>query len=289
MAQSFKRSFDTKRLVPVPLLIWPPEQVGGAVWKSPTGCVPFAVYKDRIACSYGVTVAVLDAATGNARWALRIDGLEREPRCLLSDDGKITVMHQVENAASGFEPREMIVLDSKDGAFLGAYGFRGDQLRVSQRGVLFLQQDYNKPSQIITFDWRGNGRMIAEHKEDDRAWIELRGGDPWVIHRSQQRAGWLTEDHFRWDGTLVASAEVNNSVRPCKGFSTYGSQGGKLYCIDEKGARIVYQLAEGGPIIEHVGAQGLLLDDGDIIRTYAGYVARHKPVRIDNGAVKKLE
>jgi hypothetical protein len=38
-----------------------------------------------------------------------------------------------------------------------------------------------------------------------------------------------------------------------------------------------------------VGAQGLLLDDGDIIRAHAGYVARHKPVRIDNGPVKKLK
>jgi len=239
--------------------------------------------------NYAVTVAVLDAATGNARWALRIEGIKDDPRCLVSDDGKITVTHQIESASNGFEPREMIVLDSKDGSLLGAYGLRGDQLRVSQRGVVFLQHDYHKPSQIIIFDWRGNGRMIAEHKADDFAWPELRGGDPWVIHRSRQQAEKVTEDHFRWDGTLVASAEAENGAPRCKGFSTYADQSGKIYCIDQKGDRLVYQLEEGGPVIEHVGAQGLLLDDGDIIRTYAGYVARHKPVRIDNGAVKKLK
>ena len=111
-------------------------------------------------------------------------------------------------------------------------------------------------------------------------------GDPWVIHRSHQRSEWVTEDHFRWDGTFVASAEADNSARRCKSFSTYAEQSGKIYCIDQKGDRVIYQLEEGGPVIEHVGAQGLLLDDGDIIRTYAGYVARHKPIRITNHAAK---
>ena len=180
---SFKRSLDAKRIIPAPILIWPPEQgSGGAVWKAPTSCVPFGVYKDRVACgictSNAVTVAVLDAATGSARWALRIDGIKYDPRCLLSDDGKITVTHRIESPVNGLMPRELIVLDSKDGSLLGAYELRGEQMLMSPRGVLFVQQDYNKPSQIITFDWSGSGRMLAEHKEDDPAWIELRGGIP---------------------------------------------------------------------------------------------------------------
>jgi hypothetical protein len=261
------------------------------VWKSPSTCQPIAAYLDRIVCgtctSYAVTIGVLDAATGAMVWALRIDGMKDDVGCRVSEDGKVLVSHRVENASSGFEPRELIVLNSKDGSFFGAYSYRGYLSRVRREGVLFMQQDYEKPRQFFAFDWGGKGRQIAERSADQLAWIDVREGDPWIFRKSAKDERAAVGDHFRWDGTFVKTVDPVMLNGECSGSATSVEVDGKIHCMSQRGDRITFQPAQGGPITEHIGGPGVLHGSGDLIRSHQGYIARHRPASVSQGAVVK--
>lgn len=291
---SLVRQLDKKRLIPVSTLVWPPERgADPLVWKVPVTCQPLGVHKDRILCgtceSYKVTVSILDAATGNMVWGRSVGDVKNETGCMMSTDGNVLVTYRLDgNFSTNYQPYELIVLDARDGSPLGAFGYRGRQMRASKDGFAFVQQDYEKPFQVFLSNWKGEAKLLVETAKDDTAWIHPDGDELWVMRQSRKEEKRFSGTQYKWDGTLVKTSDpVPYGYDKCPGFSEYTEQNGVSYCIRYEGDRIVYQKDSGGPIYEHVGRGGLLHESGDLIRLHGGFLARHKPQKITPGAPKK--
>ncbi|MBK8252346.1 MAG: hypothetical protein IPK82_06720 [Polyangiaceae bacterium] len=273
--------FDKKRLVPFSTMMLPPERgADSMVWKTGVNCAIFGVYKGFIGCSSGPAISVYDADTGQMKWGTTIQGATDVLHCSFSDDGKVLFGHRTGNASNGYEPMELIVLNSADGSFLGAYSYRGNRLRATSGGFAFVQADYAKPQQVIMSDWKGNARLVAEDPPEPTIWVEVMNGEMWLMRSSKKKERSFAGTLLNWDGTTGKTIDpAPYGFDGCPGFSSYLYSGSRLVCYNQVGSALIFQ-SPGGPRIEHLGTFGQILDGGDIVRVYSGFLMRHKPVQI---------
>lgn len=273
--------FDKKRLVPMSTMTLPPERgTDNLVWKTGVDCSVFGVLKGLIYCAKGPLVSAYEVDTGQMKWGTAVNSVGDVMHLSLSDDGKVLVGNRTGNASNGYEPMELVVLNAADGSFFGAFSYRGNRLKATAAGFAFVQADYAKPQQLIISDWKGNARLVLEDPPEPTIWLDIMNGEMWLMRKSKKKDTSFAGTLINWDGTTGKTVDpAPYGYDGCPGYENYTYSGSRLYCAKQEGSRTIYQ-SPGGPKIEHQGAMGQILENGDMVRVYSGYLMRHKPVQM---------